>query len=534
MSCPAATTCLLYADGELAGSALREMEAHLVGCRDCRSRVVALRDEGALLGEVLRGELHHTAPAAVAVDPRGVALGLPLAVGAVTIALAAAGALLDARLPGAFDLLHPRRIKGAVEMTFDVIFMLRARAPGLVELGFAVGVVASISALGSFVVSAASRRWFGTTVLLALAFAAAPDPARALLVHKGSDYHVSAGERIAESVFTRGADRVDVDGAIDGDLIAMAERVTVRGQINGTLYVFCRELEITGTVGGAVHAISEQVRIEGTVHGGAYALVENLTLTSTARMQGDVGAISEETVVEGSVARDLYVDGDRLDVRGSVGRNLSSHWLKELTLRDGTRVAGNVDVLLPEGRAIERAAGARVDGEVRSGVLPSPREHYLDHYRSWRFYAYHLAWFTAAFLFGLVAHRLGPVIFRGSIANGSQLLRTLVAGFVLLVVMPVAMIAAALTIVGIPIAIAALFLYILALYTADLAAGAWLGGLIVPPADDSLFEFGKSLAAGLAIVTVVSLVPFVGPAAGVVALLLGLGLLSERARAALG
>jgi hypothetical protein len=175
-----------------------------------------------------------------------------------------------------------------------------------------------------------------------------------------------------------------------------------------------------------------------------------------------------------------------------------------------------------------------VDGEVRSGVLPSPREHYLDHYRSWRFYAYHLAWFTAAFLFGLVAHRLGPVIFRGSIENGSQLLRTLATGFVLLVVMPVAMIAAALTIVGIPIAIAALFLYILALYTADLAAGAWLGGLIVPPTDDSLFEFGKSLAAGLAILTIVSLVPFVGPAAGLVALLLGLGLLSERARAALG
>src|SRR6185295_18420267 len=52
MSCPNPITCLLYADGELAGSALREIEAHLVSCRDCRARVVALREESALLGEV--------------------------------------------------------------------------------------------------------------------------------------------------------------------------------------------------------------------------------------------------------------------------------------------------------------------------------------------------------------------------------------------------------------------------------------------------------------------------------------------------
>src|SRR4030095_12203822 len=44
---------------------------------------------------------------------------------------------------------------------------------------------------------------------------------------------------------------------------------------------------------------------------------------------------------------------------------------------------------------------------------------------------------------------------------------------------------------------------------------------------------GKSLAAGLAILTAVSLVPFLGPAAGGVALLLGLGPLPERARPAL-
>jgi len=412
-------------------------------------------------------------------------------------------------------------------MAFDLIFALRQHAPGLLELAFAVGAVASVSALGSFLVSSLSRRWFGSAALLLLAVAPAPQPARALLVHRGSDYRVDTGERVAESVIARGAERIDVDGVIDGDLIAMSERISVRGQINGSLYVFCRELEITGTVTGAIHAIVESARIEGTVRS-VYALTENLILARAARAQGDVAAIADETLVEGSVGRDLYVEGDRLDLRGAVGRNLGSRWLKEISLREAARVGGDVDVRLPEGRSIERAAGAQVDGEVRTRAIPTPRQHYLEHYRHWHFYAWHLLWFTAAFLSGLIAHRIAPAIFRGTIASGSALVRVLATGFATLVVMPVAMVAAALTIVGIPIAIAALFLYLLVLYSADLAVGAWLGGILAPPSDDSMFEFGKSLAAGLAILSAISLVPFLGPAAAVMVLLLGLGLLAER------
>ena len=118
-------------------------------------------------------------------------------------------------------------------------------------------------------------------------------------------------------MFTRGADRVDVDGAIDGDLIAMAERI-VRGQIIGSPCVLPRARSRAG--GGVVHAIAESTRIEGTVRDDVYGLVESLTFTSTARA-GRREAIAEETVVEGAVARDLYIDGTVFDLRGAVYRN---------------------------------------------------------------------------------------------------------------------------------------------------------------------------------------------------------------------
>jgi cytoskeletal protein CcmA (bactofilin family) len=469
---------------------------------------------------------------ATAATAPGVALGVPIAIAATAAALAVASALLDMRLPGALDLVHPRRLKGAAEMGFDLFFMLREDAPGLLELAFSIGIVASVSALATFAVGALSRRIFGITPLLFVALIAAPEPARAFEIHDEPVFSIARGERVEQNIVATG-ERVEIDGTLDGDLIAAAERVTVRGEITGSVYVLCRDLDITGSVGGALHGLVEKSRIEGTVRQPIYVASEDFTLTATGRLQSDAHLFVDSGVLEGSVRRDVLVAAQLLDLRGQVGRNVEAPWIEEIYLRDGAHVGGDVDVRLEEGRRVERASGARVDGEVRSSVRESKHEHYLDHYRSGRFYVVHLLYFAAAFVFGLIAYRIGPAVFRGTITTGGELLRALLLGFVVLVVAPIAMIAAALTIVGIPTAVLALFLYIVALYTADLVVGAWLGRLVAPPADDSLLAFGKSFAAGLAILTAVSIVPFLGPAVGVVVMLLGLGLLTERARAAL-
>ena len=531
-SCPGEATCFLYVEGALEGDARRDVESHLVGCRDCRERVIALREEGNLLGAVMREE--RPAPARDAAPEPGVAWGVPVAVAASSVALAAAGALFDSRLPGGWDLLHPRRLKGAAEMAFDTVFFLRENAPGLLELALSVGIVASLSALASFAVSALSRRVFDGAALLAFGLLLAPEPASAFAAHRHEDVRIAAGERVEESLVAWGGDRVDVDGVVDGDLIAASERVAIRGEVTGSLYVFCRDLEITGKVGGAVHAIAESTRVEGEIGGAVYAVGEDFTLSRTSRAKSDVNLFAEDAVLEGPVGRDAHIAGERLDVSGEVGRNVHGLWLDELSLRDTAHVRGNVEVRLEEGREIDRAAGARVDGEVRAEQRLRPREHYLDHYRSWRFYAVNLLWYAAAFLFGLFVYWVGPVVFRGAVRTGPELFRALGLGLVVLVMGPVAAVVAALTVVGLPMAVLLVFLYIVALYTADVVVGAWLGRWLAPPADASLLSFGKSFALGLAILYVVALVPFLGPAIGLVALLLGLGLLTARAREALG
>lgn len=533
MSCPSEACLALYADGELAGEELTTTESHLVGCRECRGLVVALRDESTLLAEVLqeRGRASHAPAPSPAPEP-GMAVGIPIAIAAVSVALSVAGALLEAHLPGALDLLHPRRLKGVIEMAFDLVFLLRQNAPGLLELALSVGVVATVSAVGSVAVSAISRRIFGGAALLCLAALASPAPARAVDVHVGQQtWRVAEGERVAGTVLVSAED-VYVEGVVAGDLIAAAERVNIRGEVTGSVYVFTRELDVTGRVGGTVHAVDERADVDGTIGGNVYHAGESFALGRDGRVAGDVNVVGEEIAVEGSVGRDLYAAGGRLELQGEVGRDLDSPWIEQAILLSDARVAGDVHLAMEEGREPEIAPGAALGGEVETTALHAAHRRYLDHYTHGMFYVMHLLTLGAAFVFGLLVHLVAPQLFRVSLVTSRDFFRSLGLGFVVLVVTPAAILAAALTVVGIPAAILTLFVYIVALYTAELVVSAWLGRLIWPPSDDSTLAFGRSFFVGLAIITLLTHLPFLGPPVALVALLLGLGLIAHRARAA--
>jgi cytoskeletal protein CcmA (bactofilin family) len=531
MSCPGELTHWLYVEGELAAQELRTFEAHLVSCQACRAGVVALRDESELLSDVLM-ERTRTLRAPVA-QPRapetGVVIGLPAAIALVTAAFAAVGFLFESSLPGGLDLFNPLRLKGAYEMAFDLVFLLRDRAPGLVELALSLGGLAAVSALLTFGAGALHRRVFGATALALFALVGAPPPAGALELRIDKETRIGAAEVLEESLLVTG-DRVQIDGVVVGDLIAAAERVIIRGKVDGNLYVFARDLEIEGIVEGSVHGVVERARIDGEVTGSVYAVGENLDLGPSGRIGRDMSALAELVVLGGELGRDLIFAGEELEVNSRVGRNVEIRAAERVVLSDGARVGGEVEARLDDESDIERAAGAQIAGELR--ILPREQlgDYYMAAYRDpWVYLAHGLA-LVAAFLFGLLLFAASPKLFATELHTAPQFFRALGFGFLVAVATPVAILALALTVIGIPVAVLGLFVFIVTFYAAEIIVGAWIGSSLLPPENRGFYAFGRSLLLGLLILTVASHIPFVGPPISVVAALLGLGLILERVR----
>ena len=441
------------------------------------------------------------------------------------------GIVLESSLPGGLEVLNPLRLKGAIAMIFDFAFWARDEVPGLVEFLQAVAVLVSVSALGSFALSHLVRR-IGSVAglgLVAALLGSDARPAAALDVrheHRGQ-VSVGAGETLRDTLVVS-AQRLDVDGVVEGDLVAAVERLTIRGRVTGNVFVFAEDIEVAGAIGGALVAIGRNLRIEGEVGGNLYAGAEAIALGATGRAHTDVNLASENAVLEGAVDRDVACFCEALEVRGSVGRHVEAR-ADRVAILGGARVGGDVDAFLPEGEQVKVAEGASVEGEVRASAIER-RHGYLEHWRRPGFYAFFVIQFAAGLVFGLLLYTLAPRLFQAEVRTAGEFFRTAGWGFLALVATPVAIVLLALTLVGIPVAVLALFALVTALYAADILVGALIGRALLRP-EERPASFGRALLVGYGIVLVGHAIPFLGIAVAVVSALLGLGLFVDRARA---
>jgi len=530
-----------YVEGRLAPEELRPLEAHLIRCLACRASVIAQRDaaphRAAAAAESAGARRIAGKPPALAADrARGHALPLAATLVALAAVVTAAGAALESGLVPSSGWLGPMRWTwgGAYAMAIDLLFVVRAAAPALFDLALPVAAMASASALLSFALSALRRRIGGPGAKLwiaALLLAPAATARAHFGLHEHADVTVAAGT-VHDSTLVASARHVTIDGVVDGDLVALTERLVVRGIVRGNLIALAEELEVRGVVEGSLFALGQRVRVSGEVRGDAYAAGARISLASSGRVARDAMLAADEVVLEGGIGRDVNVPlAERVEARGAVGRSLRVR-SERLALRPGARIAGAVEASLPQGSEPERDAEARVEGgirvEHRERHRPSGLERVLDPLLYARM-ALHLG---AGFVFGMLLHALAPGIFAFAAETPREMLRALGIGLATLVAVPLALLAAAATIVGIPIALAGAALLAAALYTGLVAVALLVGRALVRPDETRHGGFGFALAAGLAVLVVLTHLPWLGGALRAVAVLIGLGLLVGRAHAA--
>ena len=102
---------------------------------------------------------------------------------------------------------------------------------------------------------------------------------------------------------------------------------------------------------------------------------------------------------------------------------------------------------------------------------------------------------------------------------------SLLTGFILLVVVPVAAILVALTIVGIPLSIVVGLLYLATLYPGQIFPALWLGNLILRPLWRAAPPAYLAMTIGVILFAAVVAIPFAGWLIRLVAMLVGFGAL---------
>lgn len=333
---------------------------------------------------------------------------------------------------------------------------------------------------------------------------------------------------------------VTVDTPVEDTLVAAGSMVTVSAPVAGNALLTGSHIVVSGAISDTLVAAGGLVDVLGPVAGDATLMGGTVTVDRGAAISGDTTLYAGSAVIDGTLSGNLMVKSGAVTLGGTVMGNVDAS-SGHLTLRPGAHIMGNVRFSGPQ--ALELPAGAMIDGTVDyTGGLP-----HRHHDNGWRMGDAHdgmsssWAWSWShplhgfgilskgigVFLIGVVLYLLFPGLVRGTagrIADAPAW--STIQGLLTLILAPVVMILACLTLIGIPLALVALLVYLAALAVAfplalfglsDWAASRRRG----PPATPGVRI--RRYAVTVAIVTLLTWIPAVDDVAGPLILLMGFG-----------
>ena len=363
------------------------------------------------------------------------------------------------------------------------------------------------------------RQWRRVTAVafvvagLALVFASSPAAMAAEIHRGGPNYVLPVGQRTSSDLIVT-ANYTRIDGDVNGDLIVFSNSVTVNGHVKGDILGFAQEMRVNGTVDGNLRGAFHSLVLNGSVAKNASVFTQNFDMDEKAAIGGTLIAASSDAELDGHIASDLLSFADSLTIDGALGGDarIRAH---QLTIGSEADIKGGV--LYTGWRQPDVSPGAKLATPVSTTIQrPGPN------YSSPRFYWHEVLFWGAVFVFGLVTLLAAPGFFFDVTNASKRIGPSLGWGVIVLIVTPIAAIVACITIVGLLVGIAALLWYVIALFAAQVYVGAWLGETLMGSAVGG-GPAAARLAIGLGIIRVVSILPFLGPLAQIVAVVWGLG-----------
>jgi hypothetical protein len=316
-------------------------------------------------------------------------------------------------------------------------------------------------------------------------------PAGALVVRQGQTVTVPAGETIRDDLLISGG-TVRVLGTCTGDVVAAGGDVTVEGPVGGNVIIAGGQVTLDGPVAGSLYAAGGSVEVRGGVGRNAAVTGGSLRIARGA-----------------TVARDLAVSGGSATVDGTVRRHVLAG-TGSLLLGSTARVGGNLQSTV----APQIAQGAVVAGTQT--VTPAAHR---PHRTAVSWVLWTLLTGLGLLAAGLVFTALAPRL----TGEAADMLRThpwgsLLAGFVVLVLVPAVVLVLVVTLLGIPLAVLLVMAYLAALYLAPIIPAVLVGQRVLHGG-----SLVTALLVGVGLYVLLRLVPVLGMLVTLVAVLIGLG-----------
>jgi len=321
------------------------------------------------------------------------------------------------------------------------------------------------------------------------------------------DLYVAAGE------FT-------LEGTVNGDVFVAAGTVDIPGNVGGSLNVTGGSITIDGNVEGSVRVFGGDTIVSGAISGDLVVFGGSMLIGETASIDGDLLVYGGQVDLLGTTGGDVNGSVSLMSIEGTVAGDVDLD-VQMLTVTSQAQIDGSLDYVSRQEATIRQ--GADIGGDVNRVEL-SPWGT-GDGLRAQLFSPLiRTLWLLAA---GVVMIALAPRFAAAVSGNVRRPWIPALVGVVSMAALPALAILLTVSVIGIPVGVILLALFLISLYLSQVVVGQRLGTLILPRGwnDGSRGFLLLSMTLGVILISAFRFVPlpFVSTVVNLLVAIIGLG-----------
>ncbi|MFA6296184.1 MAG: polymer-forming cytoskeletal protein [Patescibacteria group bacterium] len=361
---------------------------------------------------------------------------------------------------------------------------------------------------------------------------------------------ISSTETIQDDLMIAGQS-VQIDGVVSGDVYAVGQTVTISSdaKVLGNLFTAAQIVNIDGTVEGDVFAAGANVNITGSVKNGIMAFAGMISVAPKATLDSNNATFfggtidisknanfSKDLIVNGGVTNfkgtvdnNLTINAGTVDVSGQVKKDATITASDKLVFNSGAKVDGNLNYTAPE--KAEFKSGSSVSGETKFTQFTKEQQKNVgkkNHSNWFAMSAFKIASGFVSMICLIVVSIITAAVAKKYSLNFVEQLKTktwasLGWGLLVVFVAPIAMLILFVTIIGIPLALLVLPIYIVLMYFAKVFASICTGYFIIKSINKKEPNLILSAVLGVIVLSIIMMIPFIGFLAKLAVISLGIG-----------
>lgn len=339
-------------------------------------------------------------------------------------------------------------------------------------------------------------------LLIPVLLFALPVSAADFVSKENGTYSIPAGQTQTTDIYA-GGKQVDIAGTVAADAYIAGETVSVSGTVNEDLFAGGRTISISGTVNQDVRAAGQTITVSGKIHGDLLIAGESLSILPGAVIDGDLLFMGKTLTIEGEVKGEVRALGSEVSVAGGKTGKLSVR-AENLTLTNAT-ISG--DVTYRSSSELIKDSATVISGKVTR--LEMPAEGDMRPERP-------LAAFSLAKIFMLLAMVWLAVWLFARPASAAvdeaiaRPVKNILVGVAVLIAIPIISIVLLFTVVGLPLGSLMLFLYGALIIVAKIISALLVGAVLARIFTKEYRVTYLWALVGVAAMTLLPWIPFVG------------------------